>query len=410
RREALLRRRAGAHTGWGESILLAGFLFGMMILFGAVLLLLVPGARITLVPRQIPFQATFPATVDPAAQELDIFNVIVPGQAVSLPVQGVQEIATSGHRDVPAGKAMGEVLFLNVTGQPVTIPPDTLVATSSGTPVRFRTLAPLSLPGELNARASVPVEAVNPGPAGNVNPLQINVVEGPAASTVRVLNERGTEGGDVQQRAVVTAADKEQLREQLRQRLLQEGQAALQSSLLESESVAAGASIGNTPTHFIVPGSVSIEVTAETYSGSVDDQLDVLSLDLRARVSTITVSQEDIERLAIRALRDEVPTSYRMTDDGFDAIAGDAQRDEAGLLVMAVRAEGIATAELSADVIRSLVRGQPLDEAYSALIENLPLAADPAINLWPDWWSRMPYLPLRIFVRVGVPGTDEVMR
>jgi hypothetical protein len=32
-------------------------------------------------------------------------------------------------------------------------------------------------------------------------------------------------------------------------------------------------------------------------------------------------------------------------------------------------------------------------------------SCDPAVEVTPDWWNRMPYLPLRIFIRVGVLGT-----
>ncbi len=387
-------RRQSAGSGWGENIMLAGLLFGVMIIMGAVLVLLLPSASITLVPQRAPLDLAFPVIVDPGAQELNIFEGIIPADILSQAVQGTEELATTGRSAVPATAATGEVLFLNITGQPITLPEGTIVSTTSGAPVRFRTTAAATLAGEINARATVPVEAVNPGPVGNVGPLQINLVEGAAASAVRVLNEQGMAGGDVQQRAVVAAADKEQLFEQLRARLLQEGRAALERSLAEGANADEAQSI--------VPGTVAIELTAETYNASVDDQRDVLSLDLRARVSAIVVSQADVERVARRRLREGVPEGYRMLEQGVSVVSGEAQRDEAGLLRMAVRAQATALADLQAESISALVRGQPLDEAQALLLQNLPLSADPAIQLSPDWWSRLPLLPLRIFIRVGV--------
>ncbi len=398
-RSAVLEReqRLGTDSHWGESILLAGLLFGMMILLSSLLLLLVPSAHITLVPRQQPIDTTLTIVVDSGSQEVNFFDRIIPAEVENIAVQANQGIATTGFKDVPATRATGEVLFLNVSGQPSEVPVNTIVSTSSGTPIRFRTTQPVSVPGELNARVSAPIEAVNPGPSGNVQPLQINMLEGAAANTLRVLNENPLEGGDVQQQAVVTAEDKTTLLDQLRQLLLSQGLSQLEQSLQ------AGDAAGASSERFIVLGTAAIEITAETYSASVDDPSQVLNLDLRARVSGISASHDDIERLARRAVREQVPEGYQMLEDGFRFVVGDGQRNEAGFWTVPVRAEGVASAELSGDQIRSLVRGRPLDEAKGALTQ-LPLAADPAIVLAPDWWSRMPYLPLRIFIRIGVLG------
>ncbi|MDQ4077943.1 MAG: baseplate J/gp47 family protein [Chloroflexota bacterium] len=396
-RGVILERRQQliGESNWGEHVILAGLLFGMMVLLAATLVLLVPSAYVTLVPDQVPIEATLPVIVDPASREVDVFNAVVPADVLNVPVQGVQDIATSGRKDLPAGRAVGEVLFLNVTGEPITIPANTIVSTTSGVPVRFRTTSDVLLPGEVNARTSASIEAISPGPSGNVRPLQINLVEGAAASSVRVLNENPTEGGDVQQRAVVTASDKEMLFGQLRQHLLNQGRAELERRLQEENE-----SPNSAIDRFIVPGTVTIKITAETYSASVDDQADVLTLDLRARVSAIVVSQGDIERLGRRALRDHVPAGYRMLDDGFHVVWGEAQGED--MLELPVRATGIVGAQLSEEEIRALVRGQPVDEARAALLHQLSLAADPAVDLSPDWWDRMPYLPFRIFIRVGV--------
>lgn len=402
-RHAVLARRQqiGQRANWGEVIMLMGLIFGMMIILSAVLLLLVPSAQITLVPRQLPLEQTLTVTVDSTAQSIDYSTLTVPGELLTLPIQTTQQIPTTGRRDVPSAHARGAILFINVTGEPVNVPSGTIVYTSSGSPIRFRTLESAGVPGQIGARVEVPVEALTPGPAGNVGPLQINQVEGAAATAVRVLNPTALEGGDVQQTAVVTAADKEQLQNQLRQRLLQEGRVALEQRLAEMAASQEGE-------RFLVPGSVILEITAETFNGSVDDQREVLQLDLRARVSGVVVAQTDLDKVAQRTLEGEVPEGYRMLDDGFRVVPGEAQLNEQGRPVMAVRSEAIAVAELSGEQIRTLVRGQPLDEAEALLLQRLPLAANPSIDISPGWWSRLPYLPFRIFIRLGVLGGPSI--
>lgn len=397
-RQAVVERRKsiGTRSNWGENIMLAGLIFGMMIILSAVLLLLVPSARITLVPIQVPLDITFQVTVDPTAREIDFGEGIVPAQVIRQDVQGTFEMATSGRQDVPVELSQGDVLLINVTGQAVTVPTDTVVSTASGNPIRFRTLRAASLPAQINARVEVPIEAVSPGPSGNVGPQQISRIEGAAATAVRVLNQSGTEGGGVQQRAVVTAADRDQLREQLEQRLLQEGRAALERLLEETPE-----------DDYLIPDIITMEITSESFNGGVDDQLDVLTLELRARVSGMVVQRDALVRVSRQRVRDEVPANYRLLDDGYTVVPGETRVVDDGLPIMAVRTQAIAGAQLAADEIRSLVRGQPIDEAHAALLQRLPIAADPAITVTPDWWNRMPYLPLRIFVRVGVLGADQ---
>lgn len=394
-RSAVLERKKyiGQQSNWTEYVMLAGFVFGVMIVLSAVLLLLVPSANIILIPRQVPIDLTFPITVAPTAQEIDFANFIIPGLVERQEVQGTFEIATSGRQDVPADYATGNVTFINVTGQPINIPTNTIVSTSTGSSIRFRSTEEASLPSEINARISVPIKAIRPGPLGNVGRQQINRVEGVAATVVRVLNEGETEWGSVQQRSMVTAADREQLRQQLQQRLLQEGRASLENFIIQQGQ-----------DKLLLSDLISMEITAENFNGSVGDQLDVLNLELRARISGIVVSQDDIERLAKRELRGEIPENYRMLEDGFSFVPGQAQVIDDGLPVIAVRTQAIAGAELFGEEIRELVRGQPTDEAHAALIQGLPLAADPSILVSPDWWNRMPYVSLRIFIRVGVLG------
>ena len=389
RRRAVLQRETpiGRPTSWGEHVMLAGLVFGMMIVLSSILLLLGPSASITLVPYEEDHEIIVPITIDSTAQEISFGYFIIPGQVISQDVQGTREMPTSGHKDVPAEFAKGTVLFINVTGQSVKIPSNTIVSTSSGTPVRFRTTETVELTGTINSRVSVPIEAVSPGPSGNLGPQQINRVEGAAATVVRVLNEEGMENGTVEQQSVVTAADQEQLREQLRQQLLQAGRAALES-MVE----------GLGEDQLLVPGMITMNVVTENFNGIANDQLDVLRLDMRAKVTGIVISQEHIERMVRRELKDEIPPNYMMLEDQLIFAPDEAQLGENELPVMPVRAQTRFRADLSGEQIRTLVRGQPIDDAEAALSQHLPLATNPTIAVSPDWWNRMPYLSQRIFI------------
>ncbi|MEZ4769106.1 MAG: hypothetical protein R2844_11870 [Caldilineales bacterium] len=100
------------------------------------------------------------------------------------------------------------------------MPPGTMVAMSTGSNVSFETQAPASLPGGRGAQVTVPIRAVEPGPAGNVR-FSINTVEGPLAVSLNVINPSATGGGTVKDVAVVEQADKDKLRAELEQQAKQ---------------------------------------------------------------------------------------------------------------------------------------------------------------------------------------------
>jgi hypothetical protein len=391
---AARQRALGTRSNWGEYVMLSGLITALLIVFLAVVILLLPSAQIVLVPRQEPLQVQFDLTVDLTARESNADQRVIPGEFVRQDVQGTFEIPTTGRRDVPSAVATGTVTFINITGQAITIPAGTIVSTSSGTPVRFRTTETVSIAAQFDALVDSPIEALNPGPSGNVGAQQVSRVEGAAASIVRVVNLQATQGGGVQSRAVVTSADRAQLSEQLRQQLLQRGREAL-AEAAESQG------------RVLIADSVTMEITAENFNGVVDQQLDVLRLDLRARVSGLAVPAPEVDRVARRILDENIPNGYRLLgNQNISIIPGEGRLvDEA--YVLPVTVEGLVSAIITGDEVRAIVRGQPLDVAFEALLQRLPLEADPSITLSPDWWDRMPYLPIRIFITLGVLEREE---
>lgn len=393
-RESVLARREqiGAPANWADRFALIGLAIGILIVVGIGAVLIVPSAQVTLIPAQQDITAEFEAVADLDVDIVGLSENALPAQRHSITVEGRAQTATSGRKDVPDQPATGEVVFVNLLPQDVPIPKDTILSTSAAVPVRFRTTEEVTIPA--GERTTAPIEALNPGPSGNVNALLINRVQGPASTAVRVFNPDATQGGTVKQAQTVTAADKDQLREQLSQRLVQEGRTVLEERV---------------PDGFrLIPGTVQFEPVTESFDKLVGEQADVLSLLYRLRVSGRIVAEEDLVRLGRRELRQRVPSDQTLLAEGqrTELVAGE-QINEEEVRVTAT-AHGIVAAEISGGRVQELVRGQPVEEAQAALLERLPLAATPAIDVTPSWWPRMPYLPLRIFVRVAALTPAEV--
>jgi hypothetical protein len=277
----------------------------------------------------------------------------------------------------------------------VEIPAGTVLATSSGTTIKFVTTQPTSLAAGMMATARAPIEALNPGPSGNVGPFLINRVADPALSLkIRVANEQPTQGGSVKQVGVVTAADKERLRSMLLQRLHQEALARLGAGLSAEE--------------FLPVESISVVAMDETYDHLLGEPTDFLGMTMRVHAEGIAFDLAQAQGVARAALEEGVPEGHALLPESFHAEVAQArvlppdpdggQYTSRADLVMKVR--GRTEATITAGRVIPLIQGRPLPEAQSRLLASLPLKQAPQLSVDPEWWTRVPWLPFRIRVIV----------
>ncbi len=381
--------------GVGEIVVLSLAFVAMLIFVGLILIVLVPSATVTLEPAAYPISTTFTVTASPDVDSVDFVSLRVPVRVVEMELVGSDQMPTTAVRDEPDAKAAGEVVFTNKRPQATTVLSDTIVTTSAGTTIRFRTIEPVTLPAGVGARGRAPIEAIEPGPSGNVPAFSINRVEGSMDRQVNVINVAPTEGGGMSQVRYVTNADKEQLRQSSLRRLREEGYDALVVQLTGEE--------------FLPPESLMTFVLSETYDKFPDEVADALGLHMRALVRGTVIDREDVEALGWRMLQFEVRDGFQLlTEETRYQIEeiGDVNYD--GTLTFQVRADGVTWVEFDEADIREGVRGQSVPLAEEYLARHLSLVGEPSVQVSPEWWGRVSWLPFRIAVVVlsGEGGAD----
>lgn len=367
------------------------------VLFAAVFLalaatafLVVPSARVTLVPHSQPINVTLYVALDPNLDQVDVARARIPAQYVSVEVEGNIQVSTTGVKSIPSSTARGTILFINQLGMPINIPKGTAVRTSAfGTVIRFFTTADVTVPGGFGAQAEAPIEAMEPGEAGNVAANLINEIEGMAAISVKVTNPRPSSGGGSREVPAVAQADRDRARSQLLQQLVQDAYIRMQNSLGEQE--------------FIPAESLFVsEVLDETYDRFVSEEAPALSLQMRVVVLGLKVGMQDANTLTYAEMAARVPPDYELIADGLAFKRGVVilPADSTGDILMQMSGEGFAAARFDLDQIRRAIAGKPIDEAALYLNRQLPLQTNPSLSVMPEWLGRMPYLPLRIEVEV----------
>lgn len=347
-----------------------------------------PSATVTVLPATEPVQVQMDLTADPSLEAPD--GAIIPARTVRVEVEATGTTATTGLREVPSQPALGTVIFTSLDGTLTLVPAGTGVRTTTGAPARFRTVQDVTLNPNVGATAQAAIEAVDLGPAGNVAAGLINAIDGPLGLQLAVINPSPTVGGALTQQAAVTIGDRERLRAEVAARLEAEAVTALLGQLA--------------PNEFLALDSVRLEDTlAETFDLAVGEQSDSLQLALlRQAFSGVVVDDNTARAAAQLALLAAAPEGTRVIagSEQFERFPA-ATTDEARRVHFTLRASGVAVPLVDETELRELVRGQPVPQSQLRLASALPLSTLPTIEVNPDWYPRLPWLPFRIDVVVA---------
>jgi hypothetical protein len=386
--------------GYGDvAIVWAGRILGVLLFalfFGFVLglaALAVPEAKVTLVPYREVVEAELDLLADPEVEKPSLSDLVIPARILEAQVEQTGETSTVSKRDAPDASAMGAITFINQTSDPLEILPGTIVRTTTGTTVRFKTVTTATLEAGVGTTAQAEIEALQPGPVGNVPAATINDIEtSTLRGKVRVTNEEPTQGGGVKQVGVVTRADMDRLKAQMLQQLQQRAYVELQSQLNEQE--------------FLPPESMTIEILSEVYDQFLDAEADVLHLQMRILAIGTAVDKANARLLAYRALEKKIPEAYELKSEEITFELSEDVGIEGRKVGLKATAWAPLVVEVDRGAVRSTVAGLAVDEAVQALAESFALDAPPLVEVQPDWikrWEwldRVPFLPFRIQVVV----------
>jgi hypothetical protein len=278
------------------------------------------------------------------------------------------------------------VVLANKTTIPVTITQGSIVRTSFGESVRFYTIADTWVPGELYSTARVGIIAAEPGPAGNVAPLTINVIEGEHSAQVDVLNDARTTGGTVRRVSTVDGVDKVDLRARLYRRIQQEAYQELTSSL--------------SPDEFVPPESLVITVLDEIFDHKIDDVTDQLGLTMQVEVSGLAVNGGEGQQLLLALLQQRLRPGYELVPDSaaFERGPVISASPEQAQFTMSARAA--AAPAIDEQAVAGAIAGQTAETATRMLMEQFELRSEPVIELRGSILQRLPWWAQRISVRV----------
>lgn len=354
--------------------------------------LFLPSATLTLTPARDHLDVTIRVVADPTVQDVDLTNHIAPATYLRVEIQESAAVETTGSQSSEPTLAQGNIIFTNLTNQAVTIPAGTLVSTSVGTIILFRTLEAVNIAGQEGAIAVVPIEALAEfaGQQGNIPAYGIDRIEGPLAEILTAQNYDATEGGGIPTNRVVAQADHDRLLAAVRQAIQQRALDDLTPLLGESQEIIAE----------------SIRISEErpewtVYDAPVGAAAERVSLTMRATVEAVVINQRMVNQVAFAGLTERIPAGQIVIPDSMTFSRGTIEAIEAGGRVTFLANVSSDVAQgVDPDQLRQALAGLGRDQVITYLYQHLQLApeASPGIAIWPEFFDRMPLIPSRITI------------
>lgn len=366
----------------------------------AVVMLVIPQATVVITPLTVPLETTVEIVADPSLTVVDVAGRRMPARRLDATLDRELRQPTSARIDVPDAPARGTVVFVNQSEAEVVIPAGSIVSSSGGAGVPFRTQESTTVPPPAGATTSVAVVAVEPGIGGNLPAYTLTVLDPSLGLPVAVVNDQPMSGGTVRRVGLVTQEERTQVRGTLFERTRQEAVQALQAQVRDGET--------------LVEDSVDVQVIDESFSEEAEALADVIAVHLKVRASGTAVQFDQARQVVEGVFRQQIPPDQMVLADTLVTEAGPVLDVEDELVILRARATATARPRIEERDIKNVVRGRSLAEASVLLQERFPLTDPPIIHLSRGWWRRLPWLPMRIDVvirddstRIGGIGTDE---
>ena len=276
----------------GKPLIMGGSLILAILAIGFVLWWFLPKATVSLyvTPKKLEENTTL------------IIGSDIKGEEISVNVGGEKTSSTTGTKTV-GEKAKGSVKVQNGTAFPISLPPGTILLSSSE--LKFQTAKSASVSGALSPSSpgttTIEVEAVGIGSEYNLAKDEVLKVGNYPKADVDATITDNFSGGSSRQISAVSEEDRKKIAKGLKDELLDEAKEKL-SEKITSDQV-------------LVEASLTDEVEEENYSNKVGDEATNLKLSLSLVVKGTVVSRGELLEISKKSLESKVPSGFVLRND-----------------------------------------------------------------------------------------------
>ena len=379
-------KRKSQQPNWQNSFMIRLVFFSLGVLaIIMVSFLFIPSATIQLNSKEEPQSLVLHVSASDSTKTVNYLGTI-PSHKKIIHSSGSQLIQISTRIVLPDKKASGFVEFTNLTSDSIQIPAGTIVTQLDNSMGRFETVNFGQVSSGVGKTLRIPIQAISAGTSGNLAANSIDSLIGDLGLKLTVNNPDPISGGTDRYEIIANENDRNNLytilENKLRLQAFQHGQA---TSLAED---------------VLFTDSIKIdEIIRKDFIPSIDQPGNKLILRLELNYSMESVDYADLIILSTPAFSTILP-------QGYDEVKGSMKVESIlnsetfpdGTTIFDVKFSRSIKRNISATDIINIVQGISIKEAYEILIKRFGDEVTPRIEIKPSWWSRMPFIGLRIDV------------
>lgn len=349
----------------------------------ALLMVIIPQAEVTYYP------VTTNQEIEIRIKASEVFSGInpsgnIPEQALFVEVNGEKSMPSSGKVIIPTTKAVGEVVFTNLTNTAVTLPAGTLLLAGEEALSGFNLIENVVVPAGTKDTAVGQVEALVAGIEGNLTPDSTWTLSGGMDALVSVNNPDAFTGGGGGETPSPNEEDYATLERQLLTDLMAQGLVSLKAD--QSPDVG-----------LIEPSLILDQILLSEQVKKIGEPSDEAVLRMNVRLKIYAFQQNDLNTIAALVLTSNQPAGYKPMNDAISLNrVGDYQVDDFGQATWTVSASRTLVPDWNIDQTAVDLTGMKVTNAQ-ALFSNLFVQSSPAtIKVWFARWPWMPFLSTNI--------------
>lgn len=351
--------------------------FGLLLLFGAYVVLALPKAEVKIVVEQRPLEREATLTASTTVTTIDIETRKIPAQLKTSTQSGTAKTATTGTKTIGTN-AKGTVTIYNKTVVNKTFKAGTKITKTASNPaLQFSLDSDVTVPA-----ATVDVEfVVTPGKKDvNVTALAIGTeynldanslfdIAGSPSSDASAKNNAAITGGSKKDVQVVAQADLDKLLEDLNKELIAKAREEIEKQGTADDQV--------------IDKAVKSTATSKTYDKKVGDEASEVSLNLTLAITATVYNAQHLKEILSKTLEQAAPTGYEVSPDGIETSAELSAVEANGDLIFIGRIRANLIPQFDKDELARNLSGKKPNAAETYL-KAIPSVLSYQVNIWPN--------------------------
>jgi hypothetical protein len=322
-------------------------------------------------------------TLDPEADQLDVEQGIVPVEVVTAQVSGSQTRQTSGEKLI-GEKATGEITIFNRTEERETFPAGTeIVGPGDFRFVLDNEVSVASKSADLTSgvdrwgEVTAQVTAADIGAEYNLAGESEFTIAGYSRTEFLARNDEDFAGGTSREVQAVSEEDQSQLRNQLSKKLEEELLAKLKEEIDDSR---------------LIEGSIQTQVTSESFSAEVDDEVDELNLELELEGQAYELNEDRLKELAESVLSEDIEDGFILPSDSIEVEFQPNEDEDREEINGEIKMTGSLYPEIDKQEVAQAVAGKSKQSAKKT-IRNYPRVYRFEDQFIPGFINWAPFYP-----------------